>query len=73
MNSEKRKPLIDDFERMKSVIVVPYDDTWPQKFEAEAKKISDILGDNCIEVHHIGSTAIPGIYAKPIIDIPIAI
>ena len=38
-------------------------------FEQEAAAIKEILGENCIAIHHIGSTAVPGLAAKPIIDI----
>lgn len=51
------------------VIVVDYDPTWPEKFQAEEKKIRAILGDNCAAVYHIGSTSVPGLAAKPVIDI----
>lgn len=51
------------------VEVVAYDANWPSLFESEAKLIKNALGDNCIAVHHIGSTAVPGLSAKPIIDI----
>jgi len=49
--------------------VVPYNPKWPQMFENEAVLIKQALGDNCIAIHHIGSTSIPGLSAKPIIDI----
>src|SRR3990167_3543022 len=49
--------------------VVPYRNEWSSMFEAEAKLIKQALGDNCITVHHIGSTAVPGLAAKTIIDI----
>ena len=49
--------------------VVPYNPHWPKMFEAEAKLIKKALGDNCIAIHHIGSTAIPGLSAKPVFDI----
>jgi GrpB-like predicted nucleotidyltransferase (UPF0157 family)/GNAT superfamily N-acetyltransferase len=52
----------------KHIEVVPYDAAWPQMFEGEAARIKQALGDNCLEVHHIGSTAVPGLRAKPIID-----
>lgn len=51
-----------------NIQVVPYDPLWPSLFERESQKIKAALGDNCITVHHVGSTAIPGIWAKPIID-----
>ncbi len=49
--------------------VVPYDPRWPEMFRAESIKIEQALGSNCRAIHHIGSTAIPGLSAKPIIDI----
>ena len=55
------------------VTLVPYDPAWPQMFEAERKNIEAALGDWVIEIHHIGSTAIPGLAAKPVIDIMIAV
>jgi GrpB-like predicted nucleotidyltransferase (UPF0157 family) len=49
--------------------IVPYNPNWPNMFETEATIITDALGDNCLEIHHIGSTSVPGLAAKPIIDI----
>ncbi len=49
--------------------VLPYDSSWPSRFESEAKVIKQALGSNCLGVHHIGSTSMPGMSAKPIIDI----
>jgi GrpB-like predicted nucleotidyltransferase (UPF0157 family) len=46
-----------------------YDPQWPQLFQREAEKIRTALGDRPIRVEHVGSTAIPGLAAKPIIDI----
>jgi len=51
-----------------TVILTPYNPNWPPMFEAEAMRIQNILGDNCVQIHHIGSTSIPGLVAKPIID-----
>lgn len=50
------------------IVVVPYDTEWPKLFAKEAILIKQALGENCIEIHHIGSTAIPGLAAKPVID-----
>lgn len=49
--------------------IIPYDKNWPALFAQEAIKIKKALGENCLDVHHIGSTSIPGLAAKPIIDI----
>lgn len=54
---------------IKHVIVTPYNPDWPAMFEAEAAKIREALGDNCLAIHHIGSTSVPGLAAKPKIDI----
>jgi GrpB-like predicted nucleotidyltransferase (UPF0157 family) len=50
------------------VNVVPPNPAWPQEFEAESQQIALVMDNNLIQIHHIGSTAIPGIYAKPVID-----
>jgi GrpB-like predicted nucleotidyltransferase (UPF0157 family)/N-acetylglutamate synthase-like GNAT family acetyltransferase len=52
----------------KIIEIVPYDANWPNIFKAEAALIKEALGDNCIEIHHVGSTSVPGLSAKPIID-----
>jgi len=49
--------------------IVPYNPAWPKDFEAEAKQIKQVLDDDCLTVHHIGSTSVEGLAAKPIIDI----
>ena len=52
----------------RKIEVLPYDPGWVSEFEIEGKRISGALGDTMSRLHHIGSTAIPGISAKPIID-----
>ncbi len=53
----------------RKIEVVPYDFGWPICYEEEAKKIREALGDNFLAIHHIGSTSVPGLAAKPKIDI----
>ncbi len=53
----------------RTIVVVVYNPLWPQMFEEEAAKISAVFGSELISIHHIGSTSIPGMSAKPIIDI----
>ena len=51
------------------VRVVPHDQGWTEQFRSEAAKIAEILGERVVGVHHIGSTAISNISAKPTIDL----
>ena len=51
------------------VRVVAYDARWADEFRKESEKIKEILGGECVAVHHIGSTAVEGLQAKPIVDI----
>jgi GrpB-like predicted nucleotidyltransferase (UPF0157 family) len=54
---------------IRKVEVVPHNPDWHSLFETELKQITIALGENAIAIHHIGSTSIETIYAKPIIDI----
>jgi GrpB-like predicted nucleotidyltransferase (UPF0157 family) len=51
-----------------NIILVAHDPEWRLKFEAEANVVRAVFGPAATAIHHIGSTAIPGILAKPIID-----
>lgn len=53
------------------VTLAPYDPAWPQLFEQEQQTLKKCLGDYAIDIRHIGSTAVPGLSAKPVIDIMI--
>lgn len=46
-----------------------YSPEWPLAFQQEAKQLTGLLGDLLVTVHHIGSTSVPGLAAKPIIDL----
>jgi len=54
---------------MNKVILVSHNPEWKKHFQDEANQLKHILSDAIVEIHHIGSTAIPGILAKPIIDL----
>lgn len=54
---------------MRKVKVVAHDLKWQEMFNIESNRVIEALGKNVVAVHHIGSTAIPNIYAKPIIDL----
>ena len=51
------------------VRVLPHASEWAAAFAEEAERVAAALGGCVVAVHHIGSTAIPGIYAKPILDL----
>jgi GrpB-like predicted nucleotidyltransferase (UPF0157 family) len=51
------------------IVVATYDRAWPERFRAERERIGRALGQTARSVEHIGSTAVPGLAAKPIIDI----
>jgi len=54
---------------VRRVEVVPHDPEWKKKYEKEASIVRSIFKKEILAIHHVGSTAIPGISAKPIIDI----
>src|SRR5262245_58030205 len=53
--------------------VVAYDPRWPAEFEAEAARLRSALGSLAVRIDHNGSTAVPGLSAKPVIDIQISV
>ncbi|QSJ01017.1 GrpB family protein [Bacillus sp. 3a] len=55
------------------VFLVPWSAEWVKEFEMEKKRIEEVIGQYIVNVHHIGSTAVSGLSAKPIIDIAIEI
>ena len=56
-----------------AVELAPYDPAWADQFAQERDHIMAVLGDLALEVHHIGSTAVPGLEAKPVIDIMVVV
>ena len=53
--------------------ITDYDDKWPRLYEAEAKRLRPIFGDMCVQMHHVGSTAVEGLAAKPEIDMLVVV
>ncbi len=51
------------------ITLVPSDPAWPAQFQREAARIGAALGARALRIEHIGSTAVPGLIAKPIVDI----
>jgi GrpB-like predicted nucleotidyltransferase (UPF0157 family) len=51
------------------ITLLEYDPSWPELFRREARRIRSALGDKALLLEHVGSTSVPGLPAKPIIDI----
>jgi GrpB-like predicted nucleotidyltransferase (UPF0157 family) len=64
--------LIGGQER-RTIAIVPYDPTWPEMFAAQAARIDSALGVQALRIDHIGSTSVPGLAAKPIVDIQLSV
>lgn len=57
----------------KHVIVLPYDDAWRQSFIDISAELREALGELALRIEHVGSTSVPGLAAKPIIDVDVVI
>ena len=58
---------------MKIIVVVDYDPGWPAAFEALRAQIWPVVRDVAISIEHVGSTAVPGLAAKPVVDISVVV
>ena len=63
----KRKPL------NRTIYLAPYDPEWPDQFDQLAGRVRAALGEKALQLEHVGSTSIPGMPAKPIIDMILAV
>lgn len=54
---------------MRQVVVKPYQEEWLHQFQQEAQTLHNLFGSLVVDIHHIGSTAVPGLAAKPVIDL----
>jgi GrpB-like predicted nucleotidyltransferase (UPF0157 family) len=79
-----RQPLTDEEIRASTVggpakqlsgpiLLADYDPAWPELFEREAARIKAALGERALRIEHVGSTSVPGLAAKPIIDIVLVV
>jgi GrpB-like predicted nucleotidyltransferase (UPF0157 family) len=55
------------------ILIVEYDARWPELFAREADRIQSVLGSRALQIEHAGSTSVPGLAAKPIIDLVLAV
>jgi GrpB-like predicted nucleotidyltransferase (UPF0157 family) len=64
--------LIGGIEK-REILIVDYDPLWPEQFQKHAAIIALALGQNALVIEHVGSTSVPGLAAKPIIDINVLV
>ncbi|MEZ5039959.1 MAG: GrpB family protein [Saprospiraceae bacterium] len=62
-----------NFEKGRPIIVIPYQERWPAEFQRIATDLQQSLGDLALRIDHIGSTSVPGLAAKDVIDIQITV
>ena len=82
-NDKPNKPLSEEYLQKHTVgelrplsgpiLLVDSDSTWPHQYEKEAQRILTALGDRALRIEHVGSTSVPGLLAKPIIDIALVV
>lgn len=53
--------------------IVEYDPAWPARYEGMRARLAEALGETAMRIDHVGSTAVPGLAAKPVIDIQISV
>jgi len=55
------------------VVIVEYSEDWPRRYDAERARLAGALGARALRIEHVGSTSVPGLAAKPIVDIVVAV
>jgi GrpB-like predicted nucleotidyltransferase (UPF0157 family) len=61
------------FASSRPVVLLPYQPAWPHEFVELAQRLRDVAGPNLLEINHIGSTAVPGLCAKDVLDVQIQV
>jgi GrpB-like predicted nucleotidyltransferase (UPF0157 family) len=59
--------------RWRSIVVEDYDPAWPRRFDAVRGSLREALGELIVGIEHVGSTSVPGLPAKPVIDIDLTV
>ncbi|WP_017976970.1 GrpB family protein [Actinopolyspora halophila] len=72
------RPVEEDVELIggvekREIRIVEYDPAWPEHFRAEHERIATALGTTARRIEHVGSTAVPGLAAKPVVDIGVSV
>ena len=70
---DAERVLVGGLEPVTRIVIADYDPAWPGRYEVERARVAAALGPVALRVEHIGSTSIPGLAAKPIIDILVVV
>jgi GrpB-like predicted nucleotidyltransferase (UPF0157 family) len=71
---QMRRNIIGELKPINGPVrLVDYSPDWPPLFDREASRVRAVLGDRALGIEHVGSTSIPGLAAKPIIDVLLAV
>ena len=60
-------------EKMNTIVIHNYDPRWPAEYEGIANRLERVLGDEALRIDHIGSTSVPGLGAKDVIDVQVTV
>jgi GrpB-like predicted nucleotidyltransferase (UPF0157 family) len=77
MGAQERDAYLDGVliggREKREIVIVDYDSSWPARYQLERDRVRRALGVSALRIEHIGSTAVPGLAAKPIIDLLVAV
>jgi GrpB-like predicted nucleotidyltransferase (UPF0157 family) len=77
MGAKDRHARLDDIlvggREKREIVIVDYDPNWPARYELERDRVCRALGASALRVEHIGSTAVTGLAAKPIVDMLVTV
>lgn len=69
MRNDFQDPVLIGGVEKRKIKIVDYNPNWPEKFEEHSRRIRNVIDDRLLQIEHIGSTAVPDLATKPIIDI----
>lgn len=70
---EAANPWVAGRPEAEKIVISEYDPSWPERFAAVAAALTDALGSDVVAIAHVGSTAVPGLAAKDVIDIDLTV
>jgi GrpB-like predicted nucleotidyltransferase (UPF0157 family) len=72
LRAQLDRVLVGGIEKRR-IVIADYDPRWPARFELERERIQTALGALALRIEHVGSTAVPGLAAKPVVDIQVSV